>query len=337
MSKINFGNIYKQLVVFVTMDCNLHCEYCFEKGRHRREYMRQSVIEDIKQQIQKDRSMLCDGIEFMGGEPMMAQDTIIDFIKTFKDSLSYVIMTNGTIPFDHFIEETRAYAGNILFNVSYDFSSNEMRHNELTKEKLQGLINKLNRYGYTFSFASVYTPQFAKHVTQNILALHHNFAGAQLSICRLEQMGQFTDEYVKPMITNLPKLVLTDLYGIYRYGVMARPPENIHLPPGKEGLYRRSYLCDVANANMTVVGVDGRLYACQVQAAAGINPYADTIKGWRMKPQFYDRLEYNKGYTDCLTRHDTNQHWEKAVEENRQLWQTVHDKLQRLKEAQDAY
>ena len=36
-------------------------------------------------------------------------------------------------------------------------------------------------------------------------------------------------------------------------------------------------------------------------------------------------------------RHDTNQQWEKAVEENRQLWQTVHDKLQRLKEAQDAY
>lgn len=29
--------------------------------------------------------MLCDGIEFMGGEPMLAQDAIIDLIKTFKD------------------------------------------------------------------------------------------------------------------------------------------------------------------------------------------------------------------------------------------------------------
>ena len=131
---------YKQILLILTLDCNLRCSYCFENNVHRKEYMSDETIEEIKQQIRKDGYFLCDNIEFFGGEPMLVQDKIIGFIEEFKDSLGYTIMTNGTIPpTKEFIEATKPYASSINWALSYDGPA-------LNYQRKNGEKNLLNYY-----------------------------------------------------------------------------------------------------------------------------------------------------------------------------------------------
>ncbi len=117
--------------IFVTKDCNLTCSYCSIPGI-RKGYMGGPVskptygVSDLINCILRDRKnreqrihelhveneyekkgIIEDTIVFYGGEPLLNQEFIKEFIQKSKerlDDLTYVLQTNGT-----FLDETDPY------------------------------------------------------------------------------------------------------------------------------------------------------------------------------------------------------------------------------------
>lgn len=311
------------------MDCNLRCKYCFEDKYHRKQYMSKKTIDDIKKQIVKDKNFLCDNLQFFGGEPMLYEECIIDFIKTFKDKLTYVIMTNGTIPFDNFIKNTSNYAKNILINFSYDASANNLRQQNKASTIYES-YNKLKKNGYNVQTVSVYTPQFVENLKENILELSKKFN--PFCIKRLDDVmsPENTDSICK--VTNsISKLILLTLYVNNKYNTLIILPDNINLTVLKEGFARRSYWCDTYTLLCTIIGVDGKLYPCGISVLDSSLAYANSIKDWRKKPQFFDELLYNKKITKCHLRNGKlDIDYEKKIENGRIFYAILSEKFKRL-------
>lgn len=320
--------IYRQLTILLTLDCNLRCKYCFEKDNHKKEYISKNTIEDIKKTITQDTDFLCTDIEFFGGEPMLAQDIIIDFIHFFKDKLFYKIMTNGTIAFDDFIKQTKMYANNITIDMSWDGTDiNYLRNSSL--EKIQYARNKLLENNYHVYITSVFTKEFSKNVVKNVLQLCQSFD--IIRIKRLVHIASEQNDTVKHIADNINKLIFSAIYVKFKYHVHIYLPDNMNYSQGKEGFSRRSYLCDTFTALCTTVGTDGKLYPCEPLAAIQKQSYADSIKDWRKKTQFYEKLEYNKSFTDCRMLHKSNQYYDQKTENGRILYNKLFQKLNRLK------
>lgn len=321
---------YKQILLILTLDCNLRCSYCFENNVHRKEYMSDETIEEIKQQIKKDGHFLCDNIEFFGGEPMLAQDKIISFIKEFKDELCYTIMTNGTIlPSKEFIEVAQPYASSIAWFLSYD--GPELNYQRKNGEKsLLRCYRRLEELGFdNISVISTYTKEFSERVVQNILSLA-KYKFKRLRIKRLIHIAGYSSEYLKPIADSINKMVFVSIYVKHKYGICINLPDNIDYPMYKEGFARRSYLCDTFTVLCTGVGTDGKLYMCEPLAALQQGAYGESIKDWRKKPQYYTQLKYNKPYTICQTDGKSDSYYDKKTLEGQKLYEYIDTRLWRL-------
>ncbi len=93
------------ITIVPTMDCNLNCAYCFEKNHTT--YMDGKTIEQIKtfydSWIQNHKSKKIQ-IDWYGGEPLMAIDTMVGLSSHFIKSTESIggvygaaIVTNGTL------------------------------------------------------------------------------------------------------------------------------------------------------------------------------------------------------------------------------------------------
>jgi uncharacterized protein len=94
-----FSNKMLSLVIAPTIDCNLACEYCFEKGNKKSGIMsdeiENKVIEFIKSQNPQFLS-----ITWFGGEPLLAFKRILSISKKLTESgirFNSSIVTNGTL------------------------------------------------------------------------------------------------------------------------------------------------------------------------------------------------------------------------------------------------
>ena len=322
---------YKQLLLTLTMDCNLHCSYCFERNIHRKEYMSDNILDEIINQIKKDGHYLCDDIEFFGGEPMLAQDKMIRIITEFGNDLCYTVMTNGTIPpTPEFIEKVSQYKDRISFFLSYDGSElNYQRKTNLAAIRHTYSILKENGFP-SVSLIATYTKDFSQNAAKNVIHLAkmncHTFR-----IKRLIHIAQYSSDFLKPIADSINQMVLASLYCKYKYHKVINLPDNINYPVGKEGFARRSYLCDTFTSLCTGVGVDGKLYMCEPLMVTQQGSYADSIKDWRNKPQYFEQLEYNKPYTICQTDGKSDSYYDKKTLEGQILYNTLRDKLERLK------
>lgn len=103
--KIN--NRQKALVISLTEDCNMRCEYCGYKTKYSNSYDRKTISKDILRKaisnflthsISSDES----SIAFYGGEPLLKFDLIkesVNFVKQnhFGQKIMYLIITNGLL------------------------------------------------------------------------------------------------------------------------------------------------------------------------------------------------------------------------------------------------
>lgn len=324
---------YKQVLLILTQDCNLNCSYCFEKNAHRKEYMSDEVLNQVIEQIKKDGHYLCDDIEFFGGEPMLAQDKMIKIITTFKDSICYTVMTNGTIaPTKEFIEQCRPYANNITFFLSFDGLSLNYQRKSNTRA-IQNTYHTLKENGFEHIFLiATYTKEFSQNVEKHVIQLAKS-GSPLVRIKRLIHIAQYTPEYLKPIADSINKLCLASLYVKFKYNVQVNLPDNINYPVGVEGFARRSYMCDTFTLLCTGVGVDGKLYMCEPLAALQQNSYADSIKDWRKKPQYFSQLEFNKPYTICQTDLKSDAYYDKKTIEGQKLYNNLQTKIERLRMA----
>lgn len=103
--------------LFTDLACNYHCYYCY--GSHMPGERRMN-LETAKRSVDWLHSLGCRVLAFMGGEPLLRKQLILDVARYASDRGFYVYLpTNGMFMDEHFIEDADA-AGIDLINLALD-------------------------------------------------------------------------------------------------------------------------------------------------------------------------------------------------------------------------
>ncbi len=128
-----FSNDLLDITIIPTDDCNFKCIYCYQENRISK-YMSDEVMDGILLYIKKNASRYkAVRINWFGGEPLMAKDTVISFMqrcksvcKELKKPLTGAISTNGyNLDIDTFTELLKS---NICF-YQITIDGTEKNHN----------------------------------------------------------------------------------------------------------------------------------------------------------------------------------------------------------------
>ena len=172
----------ERYVIHVTKLCNMRCLYCYEKDKTST-YTREETL-DLCKQIADNNKDARFGIEFLGGEPMLAWDLIQAAYEFFESYCTdrvrdYVITTNGTILTDEQAEYL-SHNPKIVYAVSMDG----------TKWANQCRILKDGRNSYDLCVANI-QKAWNHHipVCVHMVTHHYNVANLYDSIVHLYDLG----------------------------------------------------------------------------------------------------------------------------------------------------
>jgi uncharacterized protein len=142
-----------RLFVNVIHRCNMICEYCYASGGsylHEATRLDVEVIVDIAKNI-KSLNRNEFEVVFFGGEPLLAIDTILKCIKTFKQynettNFKFSIVTNGTI----FNEEIRnlIFDNHMSITLSIDGTPENSNKHRMYKSNIsfESILNNIPKF-----------------------------------------------------------------------------------------------------------------------------------------------------------------------------------------------
>lgn len=170
----------ERYVIHVTKECNCDCLYCYEKDKTSK-YTWDEIKEFIDNII-KFRTSNEFGIEFLGGEPMLAWDYIrksYEYLEANPEVNipSYIITTNGTI----IDEESADYISKnkkFVFAISLDghLHANQLRvfknSRKNTYDTVMNTIEFLRKYGVEACIHMVTHPYNVAYISDSIEHLY---------------------------------------------------------------------------------------------------------------------------------------------------------------------
>lgn len=222
-------------VIHVTKECNMNCLYCYEKDK-----TSTYTWEEVKgfiDAILENRTSNTFGVEFLGGEPMLAWEHIkksYEYLESFEElSIDfYGITTNGTIMNEE-IADYLSKNGKIYWAVSLDghkyanqlrvFKDNDknsydavMKNLELVKKSgvdnygVHMVIHPYN-VGYIYdSMSHLYLSKGINHldpgIIESTMTIDENFARAYI-----KQMDKVSESVVNGELKGLNVSMLTNL------------------------------------------------------------------------------------------------------------------------------
>lgn len=101
-----FSNKMLALAIAPTMECNLACSYCFEKGNKKPGLMTPEIEDKIVQFVSSQNPKTLS-ITWFGGEPLLGFPRILSLSRKFMDTgipFTSSLITNGTLFNDYVIE-----------------------------------------------------------------------------------------------------------------------------------------------------------------------------------------------------------------------------------------
>lgn len=123
---------YKRIFILLTTNCNLHCQYCFELGKHQSVITTPTIKRILRKEISNTNIQYI--ITFHGGEPFLEFEMIKETVEwarlTFKGyHIRFDVSTNGTILTD----EIKSWLINNqeLFTVSISLDGKRDVHNAM--------------------------------------------------------------------------------------------------------------------------------------------------------------------------------------------------------------
>lgn len=251
-----------------TLDCNLHCWYCYEKHIPLSK-MSQDIYSNILALIRQHVIEKNISISFFGGEPLLSFEDIIipllDEVKhlcdTYSKKLYISFTTNGTLLTDNKLKRLLQYTPNINFQIALD--GGESHHNtvkffhhksegtyRLTIDNIKNTIhNKLPvivRCNFTYitiqSFLSV-LQEFVNSSDEEKKILYFDF----------HRIWQDKDAIYNKYIQKQFKAIVS-------YG----KKHNLEISDGTKSLYMGSKCYADDNAQV-LVNYNGDLYKCTAQ------------------------------------------------------------------------
>lgn len=102
------------LLLHITSDCNLHCQYCYSKDKP--SLSRQNWLEIMKQ----GKDMGAKIVQFLGGEPLLSKDLWPLFHEALKMKYRVILVTNGTLLEDTHIKMLQQFKNRVMVFINID-------------------------------------------------------------------------------------------------------------------------------------------------------------------------------------------------------------------------
>lgn len=241
------------IVLIPTFECNLRCEYCYQKEYHKngKKINIQDIRDWMERQLIKHYRKL--NIQLYGGEPLLCKEDILDLIsglyKNNKDiEITVSICTNGYFLDNKFLIELQRYCE--IENIQVTIHHIEELYNGYHRMVI-GNINSIIKHN-NFSF---------------ILRFDMDKENGKFILKFLEKLGQKRGYYV-----TLAPILATETYKndkLYDNESIALISEfeNLLQNEGYNVTRRLNYTCKMLlKPNVIVIDPEGYLYKCDAMA-----------------------------------------------------------------------
>lgn len=251
------------LKLIIANSCNMNCRYCYASGGNygrENDFMSRdiatSVIEFVKgNNIKK----IC----FFGGEPLLGFDIIKYICDSLKDSVSYLIQTNGTILNEEIIHTFKKYNFDVTVSIDGYKKINDMNRVLLngngSYDIISGNIDKMLERGINISVLEATVTDNTKDIDSfsNIEKfLKNRFNVSQIQIGKDVRFQEIYDDRGYDDLTSI-----NDIYKelkenkIKDLGVYKDPID--HIVSQKY----ESYFCGAGSEQITIDS-NGDIYIC---------------------------------------------------------------------------
>lgn len=204
----------ERYVIHVTKACNMKCLYCYEKDKTS-QYEIEEVVETART-IAKNCPAEEFGIEFLGGEPMLAFDTIKAVYEMLEKEFSgrvtdYVITTNGTILTDEILSYLKEHQ-KLYFAVSMDGTkwANQLRIFKNGKNSYdvarKNIIKALEVLGQDRVGVHIVTHPYNVGSINNSIKCLYDMGVKDIGIGTIESTIRLTNEYCNRFVKELLEL-----------------------------------------------------------------------------------------------------------------------------------
>ncbi|MCX5701660.1 MAG: radical SAM protein [Candidatus Omnitrophica bacterium] len=225
LKKIKLPRRYNYIACFLTLNCNLRCDYCINYYGGGNKF-KNSIIAG-KKWVEMLNRLVCPSdlpITIQGGEPGLHPD-LIWIIKNLRQDLNIDILTNLCFDVDKFIDNInpgRLRRDAPYPNIRVSYHPPYMDLDELIKKVL-----KMQQAGFSIGIFSILHPQFK----QEVLKTKEKCYGLGIDFRTKEFLGEFNAQ----------------IYGTYLY------PEAVGNGKRKRCLCRTSEL---------IIGPNADIYRC---------------------------------------------------------------------------
>ncbi|MEO0286479.1 MAG: radical SAM protein [candidate division WOR-3 bacterium] len=264
------------LTLVPTLNCNMNCQYCFQKG------IRKQKFTDIGQDIFLDPGKLYDFIEsyisklseikrvnvvWFGGEPLLRKDVIKnvsielqDFFLNCYIEPSFEFITNGTLITDDFVEFARALRRK-KFQITIDgweSSHDKLRHFNEKEGSFKIIIQNIAKIlSDTSSLISVRI---------NLGRANYNLTGLRKLLSVLIELGansgRLNVEFPSP-ITNTEWY--SNTFDIYEFAEISVDLLRLYKELGFEVeklIFGSAPICTARNKYSLAFDYEGKIYKC---------------------------------------------------------------------------
>lgn len=259
---ISTDNIY-YLTILPSLDCNLHCWYCFEKhikGSHLFPETSDAIFNLVKRLFKEKTNLYHLNVELFGGEPLLYFETelypllkkIKEYVISLGKSISFLFVTNAVCINDNNIPLFDDL--NATFQISIDGFKD--KHNEVK------FIPKSNIGTYDQIIRIIYA--LTQKVNNVYINLRINYNDTTLS-----QMPNLINDLINvdrnKMRIHLERVWQTG--GINNYeNEELKSIINLCMMNGFKvsymNLVRKSFSCKASAVNQSVISYDGAVYKC---------------------------------------------------------------------------
>ena len=156
-------NLQHSNILYLTKNCNLKCDYCFEKGHHRNESISYSGIDSFVDDVLKREPNGVSTLCLFGGEPFLefkkilyVVDKCVEIQENTGKQFAFSVITNGTLLHSYIDDLKRITSLNHLkfsLDVSYDCSFQFLREKTgIVERNLNLLLENNIPFGISYTY-----------------------------------------------------------------------------------------------------------------------------------------------------------------------------------------
>ena len=225
LKEIELPQRYNYIACFLTLDCNLKCDYCINYYGGGNKF--QKPIISGKKWVEMLNRIICSEdlpLTLQGGEPALHPD-FIWIIKNLKEDLNIDILTNLSFDVNEFINDINP--SRLRRNAPYPSIRVSYHPFYMDLGELIGKVSKMRRAGFSIGIFGILHPKFK----QEVLEAQEKCQNLGIDFRTKEFLGEFDGQ----------------LYGTYLY------PEAVGNGKKKRCLCRTTEL---------IIGPDGNIFRC---------------------------------------------------------------------------